>query len=233
MDIIEENQIKPTIDISVLSGIRYRIWGLLKVYPELSFTELAKKLGKSKSTIHPHLQKLIELGIVEISKKEHIRANIEAHYYSLTPDSDEITSVLGCDLSHGLDKELVKMMAKSLKSLVLNNKKILDKYIKFFEYIEETGSDEIIKIWKETYKTKDFTEDDIPQFFMGEFFLTEDQWMRWQNQFVKFSMDFQEQVTKEQKENPNQEKYIYWFHMGIPVKILFEEMELENFSNKE
>ena len=233
MAFMEENEIKPTIDISFWNDIRYRIYGLLNVYPELSFTELAKKLGKSKSTIHPHLQKLIELGIVEISKKEHIRANIEAHYYSLTPDSDEITSVLGCDLSHGLDKELVKKMAKSLKSLVLNNKKILDKYIKFFEYIEETGSDDIIKIWKETYKTKNFTEDDIPQFFMGEFFLTEDQWMRWQEQFVKFSMDFQEQVTKEQKENPNQEKYIYWFHMGIPVKILFEEMELENFSNKE
>ncbi|MFW9781638.1 MAG: ArsR family transcriptional regulator, partial [Candidatus Heimdallarchaeota archaeon] len=63
---MEENQIKPTIDMSVLTGIRLQIWGLLNVYPELSFTELAKKLGKSKSTIHPHLQKLIELGIIEI-----------------------------------------------------------------------------------------------------------------------------------------------------------------------
>ncbi len=90
---MEENQIKPTIDISDLAGIRLRIWGLLNVYPELSFTELAKKLGKSKSTIHPHLQKLIELGIVGISRKEHIRANIEAHYYSLTTDADEITLI--------------------------------------------------------------------------------------------------------------------------------------------
>jgi predicted transcriptional regulator len=232
VDIIEENQIKPTIDISVLSGIRYRIWGLLKVYPELSFTELAKKLGKSKSTIHPHLQKLIELGIVEISKKEHIRANIEAHYYSLTPNSDEITSIAGCDLSHGLNKEVVKIAAKSLKSVALYNKKILDKYIKFFEYLEETDSDDIIKLWKEIYKTKNFTEQDIPQFFGGESFLTEDQWMRFQKQFVKFSMDWQEQYIKEQKENPNQEKYIYWFHAGIPVKILFEELDLKKFTDK-
>ena len=232
MDIIEGNQIKSTIDISVLSGIRYRIWGLLKVYPELSFTELANKLGKSKSTIHPHLQKLIEFGIVEISKKEHIRANIEAHYYSLTPNADEITSIAGCDLSHGLDKEIVKMAAKSLKSVVLYNKKILDKYIKFFEYMEETDSDDIIKIWKDTYKTKNFTEHDIPQFFMGELYLTEDQWMRWEKQFVKLSMDMYDQFTKEQKENPNQEKYIYWFYAGIPVKILFEELDLKKSTDK-
>lgn len=229
---MEKNQIKATMDLSAFSGISFRIWGLLKVYPELSFTELANKLGKAKSTIHPHLQKLIELGIVEISKKEHIRANIEAHYYSLTPNSDEITSIPGCDLSHGLDKELVKKMAKSLKSIAFYNRKILDKYIKFFEYIEETDSDDIIKIWKETYKTKNFTEQDIPQFFMGEYFLTEDQWMRLQKQFVKFGMEFEEQIIKEQKDNPNQEKYIYWFQMGIPVKILFEELDLKKFTDK-
>ncbi|MFX1480196.1 MAG: winged helix-turn-helix domain-containing protein, partial [Promethearchaeota archaeon] len=193
---------------------------------------LAKKLGKSKSTIHPHLQKLIELGIVEISKRERIRANIEAHYYSLTPNAHGITSIPGSDLSHGLNKELVKMIAKSLKSVILYHKKFLDKYIKFFEYIEETDSDDIIKFWKETFKTKNFTIDDIPQIFMDQYFLTEDQWMRFQKDFVKFSMDWEEQFIKEQKENPNQEKYIYWFNMGIPVKILFEELDLNEFTDK-
>ena len=66
MAIMDEKQIKPTIDLSFWNDIRYRIYGLLSVYPELSFTELAKKLEKSKSTLHPHLQKLIELGIIEI-----------------------------------------------------------------------------------------------------------------------------------------------------------------------
>ena len=222
---MEENQIKPTIDVSVLTGIRFRIWGLLKVYPELSFTELAKKLGKSKSTIHPHLQKLIELGIVEISKREHVRANIEAHYYSLTPDADKITSLAAYDLSHGFDKELVQRVAKSTKSIAMYNRKILDKCIKFCEYVEETDSDDIVEICKEIYKTVNFTKLDISHLFMGEFFLTENQWKRWQKLFYKLAMEFEEQCIKEQKENPNQEKYIYFFQMGIPVKILFEEME--------
>ncbi|NVM19388.1 MAG: winged helix-turn-helix transcriptional regulator [Candidatus Lokiarchaeota archaeon] len=229
---MEENQIKPTVDISVLTGIRFRIWGLLNVYPELSFTELAKKLGKSKSTIHPHLQKLVELGIVEISKREHVRANIEAHYYSLTPDAEEIISVGAYDLSHGFDKELVQKMAKSTKSIAIYNRKVLDKYIKFCEYVEETDSDDIVEISKEIYKTVNLTKLDTSHVFMGEFFLTENQWKRWQKLFYKFTMEFEEQWIKEQKENPNQEKYIYWFHMGIPVKILFEEIELEKFTNK-
>ncbi|MFW9896695.1 MAG: helix-turn-helix domain-containing protein [Candidatus Thorarchaeota archaeon] len=229
---MEKDQIKPTMDISNFTGLKFRIWGLLMVYPELSFTELANKLGKSKSTIHPHLQKLIELGIVEISKRKHIKANIEAHYYSLTPNANEITSLPGSDLSLGLNKDIVKMIAKSLKSVTLYHKKILDKYIKFFEYIEETDSDDMIKIWKETFKTKNWTNHDIPQHFMQQIFLTEDQWMRWQKQFVKLSMDWEEQYIKEQKENPNQEKYIYWFHMGIPVKILFEELDLTKFTDQ-
>ncbi|NVM37969.1 MAG: winged helix-turn-helix transcriptional regulator [Candidatus Lokiarchaeota archaeon] len=229
---MEENQIKPTIDSSVLTGIRFRIWGLLNVYPELSFTELAKRLGKSKSTIHPHLQKLIELGIVEISKREHVRANIEAHYYSLTPDANEKLLVAGYDLSQGIDMEFVQKVAKSNKSVAIYNRNILDKYIKFCEYVEETDSDDIVEICKDIYKTVNLTKLDISHFFMGEFFLTENQWKRWQKLFYKLALEFEEQCIKEQKENPNQEKYIYFFNTGIPVKILFEEMELKKFTNK-
>jgi predicted transcriptional regulator len=229
---MEENQRKPTIDLSVLTGIRLRIWGLLNVYPELSFTELAKKLGKSKSTIHPHLQKLVELGIVEISRRKHVRANIEAHYYSLTPDADEITLIASYDISQGYDKELVQKIAKSNKSAAIYNRNLLDKYIKFCEYLEETDSDDIVEICKEIYKTINLTKLDTSHAFMGEFFFTENQWKRYQNLLYKLIVEFEDQCIKEQKENPNQEKYIYWFHMGIPVKILFEEMGLKKYTNK-
>jgi len=229
---MEENQIKPTTDISILTGIRLRIWGLLNVYPELSYTDLAKKLGKSKSTIHPHLQKLIELGIVEISKKEHIRANIEAHYYSLTPDAEQIISVAGYDFSNGVTKELIKNTAKSHKSIATYYKKMLARLIKFCEYVEETDSDDIVEFCKQIYKTTNFEKLDFSHFNMGYFFYTEDQWKRWQKLLVKLAIEFEEQCIQEQKENPHQEKYIYWFHMGIPVKILFEELELEKFIHK-
>ena len=220
---VKENQLKPTIEFSDLTGLRLQIWGLLNVYPELSFTELAKKLGKSKSTIHPHIQKLIEVGIIEISKKEHVRANIEAHYYSLTPDAEEITSVLGFDFSNGLDKDLVQKLAKSRKSFAIYNRKLLDRFIKFCEFLEENDSDDVVEIFKQNYKATNFAKQDVSTIHSGSFFLTENQWKEWQKAFYKLGMDFQEQWIKEQKENPNQEKYIYFYNIGIPVKILFEE----------
>ncbi|MFX1413126.1 MAG: hypothetical protein ACFFA2_04735, partial [Promethearchaeota archaeon] len=189
-------------------------------------------LGKSKSTIHPHLQKLIELGIIEISKREHIRANLEAHYYSLTPDADEITSLPAYDLSQGYNKEYVQKTTKSGKSVVIYIRRLLDNYLKFLTYLEETDSDEIVEIRKEIYKTVDYTKLDLSHFFGGHFFFTENQWKRWQKLLFELVMEFEEQCIKEQKENPNQEKYIYWFHMGIPVKILFEELDLKKFTDK-
>ena len=223
MIIMDENQIKPSIDISFWNDIRYRIYGLLSVYPELSFTELAKKLGKSKSTLHPHLQKLIELGIVEISRKKHVRANIEAHYYSLTPEADEILSIAGP--TDEIDKEVVKNVAKSNKSFVMYNRKVLDKLIEFYEYLEETDSDDIVELYKKIYRTVNRTKQDITHLFMGTFFLTESQWKRWQKLFYTLFLEFNEQCIKEQKEKPHQEKYMYFLNMHIPVKILFEEIE--------
>ncbi len=232
MTIMDENQIKPTIDISFWNDIRYRIYGLLSVYPELSFTELAKKLGKSKSTLHPHLQKLIELGIVEISRKKHVRANIEAHYYSLTSEADEMLSVAGVDVSQGYDKNTIQNIAKSNKSFVIYNRKILNKLIEFYEYLEETDSDDIVELYKKIYRTVNWTKSDLSHLFMGHFYLTENQWKRWQKLFYKLLLEFEEECFKELKENPNQEKYIYFLNIGIPVKVLFEETEAKKSTNK-
>ena len=108
----------------------------------------------------------------------------------------------------------------------------MDNYIKFLAYLEETDSDDILEIRKEIYKTVDYTKLDISHFFGGYFFLTDNQWKRWQKMLFELLMEFEEQYIKEQKENPNQEKYVYWFHMGIPVKILFEELDLKKSTDK-
>ena len=69
-------------------------------------------------------------------------------------------------------------------------------------------------------------------FFSGFFFFTENQWKRFQKLLYNLVVEFEEKCIKEQKENPKQEKYIYWLHWGIPVKILFEELDLKKFTNK-
>ena len=121
------------------------------------------------------------------------------HYYSLTSNAGDILSYAGFDVSKGYDKELYKKLTTSNKSLAIYNKKILEKYIKFLEYSEEIDSDEIIELSNAIYKTVNRTKNDISHAFMGQIFLTEDQWKRWQKIYFKMAMDFEAECLKEQK----------------------------------
>ncbi|MHA1166371.1 MAG: winged helix-turn-helix domain-containing protein [Candidatus Hodarchaeales archaeon] len=81
----ERNDIVSTdfwVDIFT-NKIRFRILQLLFVYGELSLTALSKHMHKSKPALYHHLQKMIGLGIVRVSREEHIRGSIKAKYYSL------------------------------------------------------------------------------------------------------------------------------------------------------
>lgn len=219
-----EDPIKPTIDAFEWdSDIKYGIYGLLNIYNELSFTELAKKLGKAKSTIHPHLKSLIDLGIVEISRREHVRANIEAHYYSLNQDNLEKMLVLGFDDSEKLDKLKLQKLAKHRRASCSLSKLVLDKFIEFFDHLQE--SDQIEEIWPEIFK-EDINMWDTGNLFHSILFLTESQWKRWQKLFYSLTVNFEKECIKEWRENPDEEKYFYFFGMGIPLKAIFERHEV-------
>ncbi|MFX0117588.1 MAG: winged helix-turn-helix domain-containing protein, partial [Candidatus Hodarchaeota archaeon] len=55
------------------SKIRYRILLLLFAYGELSLTDLSNRLNKSKPALYHHLQKMIDLGLVEVSREKQVR----------------------------------------------------------------------------------------------------------------------------------------------------------------
>jgi DNA-binding transcriptional ArsR family regulator len=57
---------------------RLSIFLYLLIYHELTLDELSIHLGKSKSTIHHHVQKLLEAGIL----KEYIKPGSKVRYYS-------------------------------------------------------------------------------------------------------------------------------------------------------
>ena len=50
------------------SKSKFEIYNHLKMFGQLSLTELAEKLGKSKSTIHEHLKPLLQYDLVQVSK---------------------------------------------------------------------------------------------------------------------------------------------------------------------
>lgn len=123
------------------SNIRFRILQLLFVYGELSLTELTKHMNKSKSALYHHLQKMINFGVVKVSREEQVRGSIMAKYYRL----DE-QSALNIQLISEEELKKISNPKKRLKTLesIINTYKssislfrkkmdILDLYTDFLE----------------------------------------------------------------------------------------------------
>jgi DNA-binding transcriptional ArsR family regulator len=88
----EIQQKPPTIHEMLKFSTRFDIWGLLSVYHELSLSELSIKMNKSKSTIHGHMQKLIEAGIVVqkvADEYEDSNKNLKKVVYRLAENLEE------------------------------------------------------------------------------------------------------------------------------------------------
>jgi len=193
-----------------------RIRGLLTIYNELSFTELCAKIGKSKSTVHPHLQLLMEHKIVQEVREQKVRGSIPAKYYSLTPNAHELLEFAGVDISNGIDQKLANALIKSGKNFNKYHQSLLEMHINFFNKLAKI--DDSAKILDEMeYYTEGYTG--------TTFYLTEDQLKRWRKLYFDLSIDFYKQIIKENKENPTTEKPYYFFAKILPLKKLFEEID--------
>lgn len=63
---------------------RRRILGSL-VKEELSATDLAKRLGKNHSSIVHHLNALLEVGLIKVTKEEKVRNMVQPYYKTVAP----------------------------------------------------------------------------------------------------------------------------------------------------
>jgi len=138
---------------------RFQIWGLLSIFPELSFSQICKKLNKSKSTVHPHLQKLIELDIIEVVKEKKVRGNIPAKYYALMNEKqsnnivlcgignhcppiitgDKNTGSMDGLFSDAIDLKLAHDIIEGEKIIEIYNKNIIDSKLKFYEILSNSN----------------------------------------------------------------------------------------------
>ena len=171
------------------NDIRFQIWGLLSIFPELSFTEICRKLSRSKSTVHHHLQKLLEIGVVEVIREEKVRGSIPAKIYSLRSRSERETifacgigskpcpSLVTGEQGSGTIQELLDMgIDKNLSERVIQGEKLIEMYFK------------TIHVLRLEYLDKLFTDDNSPdvinemfgnkEVFNSIIFLTESQHQR-------------------------------------------------------
>lgn len=211
---MSENKIKnhnnklSIVDI-LKSEIRFRIFSLFNMFPELNLAKLKELTGKSKSTLHHHLEKLINADLIYLSREEKVRGNIPSKYYSLKPGYTKKLNATDSEL-HKADNSLTEFYKTYLNSAI----RTLELYKKFFEKceLEEEGLEQLQAFLEES------------EGFSSMLYFSEDQFKR----VVKIYGKFRDEINKIEAEGNDlkMEKPFYVFTLGILLKPIIEEKSI-------
>jgi DNA-binding transcriptional ArsR family regulator len=202
---MSNNNSDKTIFDVLKSQIRFRIFSLLHLYPELSLSDLSIKMGKSKSTIHHHLKELIDSGLIEVSRKEKVRGSILAKFYSLKPG---YIKKLSEKRSKSDDLRTIEFFKTYLNFAI----RTLELYKSFFEIIEQKED------WN--IELKDLLGQD--KGFSSLTFFSEEQFKK----VVALNKEYIQKIDEIEKEENGvkKEKPYYFFTIALPLKHIIEEM---------
>lgn len=188
------------------SELRFRIFSLLNIYPELSFSEISRLLNKNKSTLHPHLQKLIEIGVIKVSREEKVRGNFTRNYYSMKSDVFKEMGILD---EESIDKSIFTVLKNWMK-FIIKMSRLYEKYFNGLE-LEENG----IKVLKEILYNQEALS--------GMYFFSVEQYKR----VNRLTMDYLQKLEKIQSEIVKEEKPYYVLSLTIPIKQIIEKKAMK------
>ncbi len=200
-----------------MNPIRGHIIALLIMYQELSYTELSKKMGRSKSTIHPHLKKLEEIGVIRVSREEP-RGGTPAKYYVYNRESGRETVTGRIDKSHGIDKKTAEKLIITNKTKMIELKGIIETYIKFWELIEK-NLDKAPKILEKMPTI-------MADYADTRFFLTREEYELWYKKYFDLSVEFGAFLAEETAKGSWKEKPFFFFATFLPLKQIYEKTRL-------
>lgn len=211
------------------SKTRFRILLFLMVSGELSLTELAEKMNKSKPALHHHLQKMIEADVVVVSREEPYRGSIMQKFYTLAPgfqppylsgiSAEEIFEQAkeGPEKRQELVKRIVEIQ-KSVTSYLKSSLELIDVYNEFL--LEEAQA-------KEDLSLEDFQELVTSQKigyridFMSEKHLT-----FYRDEIERVRAELRERMIKEKELAQGTDSVLGWEYvintMILPIKYLLE-----------
>jgi DNA-binding transcriptional ArsR family regulator len=201
---------EPIIEI-LRSEIRFRIFVLLNLYPELSYTEISQKLGKSKSTIHPHLEKLIKLELIEVSREEKIRGNIPAKFYSLKKGYLEKLAFISEESSELPIDESTLIFFKTMTNFLI---KTMEMYYKFVEKMASEG--DLSMGLKEMRENKEG--------FSSMYFFSKERYMKAHDYYHEFNEKLNELEFEE--EGLKIERPFFLFTVALPMKKIIETIDI-------
>ncbi len=206
---------------------KFQIYGNLCVSRELSLTDLAKIINKSKSTIHEHLQNLIDWGYVEISREEQVRSNIFRKYYRWNKKADFATCFW--DKNAKLNKETAREKIETWRSFASYNQNIMDNYVKFLDTLEKMldkddkeQTDKVLSILEEI-KSNDIK----PKPFHSVAFYTPENAKKFYDKLYEIYQEIPDEERSGADENP-----YYGGFWILPIKLIMDKLISEDFDIK-
>ncbi|MFX0042817.1 MAG: helix-turn-helix domain-containing protein [Candidatus Hodarchaeota archaeon] len=185
------------------SELRFRIFSLLNIYPELSFSEIAKLLDKTKSTLHPHLQKLIDIGVIEVSREEKVRGNFTRNYYSLK--SGVFNDLEVVDIKLSTIDDYIFIILKNWVKYIIKTMRTYEKFLNKLE-LDENGIDRL----KKSLVNREALS--------GMFFFSLEQYHR----ATDLTIEYLKELEKIQREGTKEEKPFYLLSIALPIKHILE-----------
>ena len=231
-DIIKNTEKKKKKDDLFKSKINFQLWGLFSMYKRLSLSELAFKLKKSKSTIHPYIKDYLQREIIEVKEEKQIRGNIKAKIYGFKKGYHE--RIFSCEKDSKclqkteFDKEFGN---KILKENIMKTKlhiKTLETQLAFFEKLVNSGingpDERAIEILKEIYE---LSPEEKKMFKKKKIFNTVAYNSKASHELLGRLMNellvkFNEETAGEEEEFPDIEKPFHFLAFGMPLKLMME-----------
>ena len=218
------------------SKINFKLWGLFSMYPQLSLSELAIKLGKSKSTIHPYIKDYLGRDIIEVKEEKQVRGNIKAKIYGFKKGYDK--RIFSCEDDEKciqkteFDKEFGREL---LRENIMKTKlyvKTLETQLAFFEKLLNSGIDgpdeRALKILGDIYELNlDRSPDDHKMFKRKDIYNIIAYNSPKSHDIMRTMMDelrekFNEATEEEEDKFPDLEKPYHFLAFGMPLKMMME-----------
>ena len=216
------------------SKINFQLWGLFSMYPQLSLSELAIKLWKSKSTIHPYVKDYLQREIIEVKEEKQVRGNIKAKIYGFKKGYDE--RIFSCEEDEKclkktkIDKEFGKEI---LRENIMKTKlhiKTLETQLAFFEKLLNSGingpDERALEMLKEIYKLDQksegkgmFIRKDV---YNHVAYNSEKSHLLLHKMMKELLEKFVAATVGEEKEFPDLEKPYHFLAFGMPLKLMME-----------
>jgi DNA-binding transcriptional ArsR family regulator len=223
----EEADIPPMNKI-FQNDLRFQMWGLFSMFPELTLSDLSDLLGKSKSTIHPHLKLLEKMEIIEMVRREKVRGSIKSKIYSLKKGYDEKISkaAKNCKQKTHMDKEYAKQIAEGHLASARIRKKNIETEIEFWEKVLASGlngpDEKAVKMLSEMIPVGEDAEEREPEFTHSFGYLDKDTFHAYRSKTSQVIRETSKLSHEAEKNNPTLEKPYFIYTQGLPMKKIIQ-----------